>query len=55
MAYKYRCTWCKDDEINPTLTEWADAGWELYTATAIVSGMGKYGVTYNYLYFRREN
>jgi hypothetical protein len=53
MAYEYRCVWVKDDKINPKLKEWADAGWELHTATAIMTGIGKYAETYNYLYFRR--
>ena len=42
MAYEYRCVRVKDDKINPKLKQWADAGWELHTATAIMTGIGKY-------------
>lgn len=56
MAHEYRVTWCKDEELQAKLKEWTgqEPRWELVTATAIVSGMGKFGVTYHYLYFRRE-
>jgi hypothetical protein len=54
MAYKYQYVWAKDDNIQAKLDEWSAAGWELHTATAVVLGMGKYGVAYQYLYFRQE-
>lgn len=54
MAYRYQHTWCKDDQIAATLDKWAAAGWELHTATAVVMGMGKYGVSYQCLYWRQE-
>jgi hypothetical protein len=53
MAYEYRVTWVKDEKLQSTLTEWTNAGYELVTATTCESGMGKYGVFWHYLYFRR--
>lgn len=51
MAYEYRCAWVEGAEgINPTLYEWAAAGWELHTATVAMSG----GKIYHHLYFRQE-
>ena len=38
MAYEYRCTTVKGDEINPTLEEWTAAEWELFTATCDATG-----------------
>jgi hypothetical protein len=37
MAYEYRCAGVDDRQINPALDEWAAAGWELHTATAVIT------------------
>ena len=50
MAYQYRCATVKGDEdVNPTLDEWAAKGWELVTATVIIQPR-----EIHYLYFRIE-
>lgn len=49
-AYQYRYAQVHGDEnINPTLDEWAAKGWELVTSTVIVQPR-----EIHYLYFRIE-
>jgi hypothetical protein len=58
MAYEYVVQSAKDDTVNPTLKEWAAAGWDLYTATSVYRGEGTRmnpGETWHYLFFCREN
>jgi hypothetical protein len=50
MAHQYRCASVHGDEnINPTLDEWAAKGWELVTTAVIVQPR-----EIHYLYFRTE-
>jgi hypothetical protein len=52
MEYQYTCRWVPNNEINSTLAEAADRGWEFVTATC---GVQPYdGKFLHYLYFRSE-
>jgi hypothetical protein len=53
MAYEYRCVpQISDRQVGVALTEWAAAGWELQTATAVINPAQ--GDILHYLYFRRQ-